>query len=98
MLSELIQIIQENKITDLIINGDIKSGVDRILKSEWEYVPRFFASLAEICKVSVVPGNHDGGLGYLLPNSVEVLDVNGVLLSETLILHGHTRPLEKYSS
>jgi len=98
MLSELIEIIKENRITDLIVNGDVKSGVDRILKSEWDNVPRFFTGLSEICRVSVVPGNHDGGLSYLLPNSVEVLDVNGVFLSDTLILHGHTRPLEKYSS
>ena len=98
MLSEILDIVEENRVTDLIINGDTKSGVDRILKSEWEYVPKFFSRLAESCKVAVVPGNHDGGLVNLLPSSVEMLDINGVLLSDTLVLHGHTRPLVKYSS
>jgi putative SbcD/Mre11-related phosphoesterase len=96
MLSDLINLIHDNRITDLIINGDVKSGTDRILKSEWENVPKFFSTLARECGILVVPGNHDGGLTYLLPSTVELLDINGLLLSGNLILHGHTRPLTKY--
>lgn len=98
MLSELEMLIKENSVTDLIINGDIKSGVDRILESEWENVPRFLTSLSKLCRVHVIPGNHDGGLVHLVPANIILEDINGMLLDDTLIMHGHSRPLEKFSS
>lgn len=98
MASELEFLISDNSATDLIINGDLKSGVDRILESEWENVPKFLTRLSKLCRVHVVPGNHDGGLVHLLPSNVLLEDINGILLDDTLILHGHTRPLEKFSN
>lgn len=97
MISELESLIKETSATDLIINGDLKSGVDRILESEWENVPKFLTSLSKLCRVHIIPGNHDGGLVHLLPTNVVLEDINGLLLDDTLILHGHTRPLEKFS-
>ncbi len=96
LTSELRQLITSHKITDLLINGDVKSGTDRITRFEWENVPKFFDSMASLCKVSVIPGNHDGGLSHLVPSEVEILDSNGILVSNTLIMHGHTRPLPKF--
>ena len=71
MVSELEAIIDEHRVTDLIVNGDVKSGIDRILESEWDNVPRFFARISKKCRVSVIPGNHDGGLSNLLPDNVD---------------------------
>jgi len=96
MQRELESLIIENEVTNLIIAGDIKSGTDRIFQSEWENVPRFLAALAKRCKVVIVPGNHDGGLTNLVPDSVQVADSNGIVLQDTLIIHGHTRPLIKF--
>lgn len=96
MTNELESLIDEQKAAELIINGDVKSGIDRILESEWENVPRFLSRISKKCKISIVPGNHDGGLSLLLPDSVELNDINGVLIEDTLILHGHTRPLIKF--
>ncbi len=97
MISELEYLIKETSATDLIINGDLKSGVDRILESEWENIPKFFTSVSKLCRVHIIPGNHDGGLVHLAPSNVMLEDINGMLLDDTLILHGHTRPLEKFS-
>jgi uncharacterized protein len=97
MASELENIIDENKVTSLVIAGDVKSGIDRILQSEWENVPKLLNRLARKCRVTIVPGNHDGGLQNLVPDNVEVADINGVLIGDTLIIHGHTRPLAKFS-
>ena len=96
MVLELESLIDEHRVTDLIVNGDVKSGIDRILESEWENVPRFFSRLSKKCSVSVVPGNHDGGLSNLLPDGVSLEDINGKLIEDTLILHGHTNPLIKF--
>jgi uncharacterized protein len=97
MIREISEIVERFKVTDLLVNGDVKSGVDRILHSEWENVPKFFETMLSICRVSVVPGNHDGGLAHLLPAGVELLDSNGTLISGNLIMHGHTRPSPKFS-
>jgi uncharacterized protein len=96
MLSELEEIIGQNAATNLVIAGDVKSGIDRILKSEWETVPKFFSKLSKKCHVTIVPGNHDGGLDHLVPEEVQLADINGLLISDSLILHGHTRPLMKF--
>ncbi|MGI0091992.1 MAG: metallophosphoesterase [Nitrososphaerales archaeon] len=96
MISEVESIIETDGITDLVINGDIKSGIDRILESEWDNVPKFFSRILKKCRIFVIPGNHDGGLSNLLPEAVHLEDINGMLLSDTLILHGHTRPLIKF--
>lgn len=96
MVNELSELIEKEKITDLLINGDVKSGTDRITKSEWENVPKFFERMTSLCRVSLIPGNHDGGISHLTPPNVSLLDSNGVLISNALILHGHTRPLAKF--
>lgn len=96
MLSELDSIIRQNDVTDLIVNGDLKSGTGHILESEWELVPKFLTRLSTLCHVSLIPGNHDGGLVHLLPNNVQLEDVNGKIVFDTLLLHGHTRPLTKF--
>jgi putative SbcD/Mre11-related phosphoesterase len=96
--SELQALIEQHKITDLLINGDVKSGTDRITKYEWDNVPKFFEKMTGFCRVAVIPGNHDGGLQHLLPASVTLHDSNGITISNILILHGHTRPLAKFQN
>jgi uncharacterized protein len=96
MATELETIIDENHMDALIIAGDVKSGIDRIMQSEWENVPKFLNRIAKKCHVTIVPGNHDGGLQNLLPDSVQLADINGVVIEDTLIIHGHTRPLSKF--
>jgi uncharacterized protein len=96
MASELETLIDQNKAKNLVIAGDVKSGIDRILQSEWENVPRLLGRLARKCRVTIVPGNHDGGLQNLVPESVEIADINGIVIGDSLVFHGHTRPLPKF--
>jgi uncharacterized protein len=96
MEAEIERIIQVTNSDNLVIAGDVKSGTERIFQSEWENVPRFLTKLSKVSHVTIVPGNHDGGISYLLPDSAQVTDINGLLVSDSLILHGHTRPLIKY--
>jgi len=96
MISELESLITETGVNSLVIAGDVKSGTDRITQSEWENVPKLLGRLAKKCRVTVVPGNHDGGLQNLVPDSVQVADINGIMIEDTLVIHGHTRPLPKF--
>ncbi len=97
MAEELQELISRNKVTNLLIDGDVKSSTDRISKSEWENIPRLFSKLPSNCDIGVVSGNHDAGLSHLLPKQVELIDVNGVMIDRNLLMHGHTRPLPKFS-
>jgi uncharacterized protein len=96
LASDLETLIDQNKASNLVIAGDVKSGIDRILQSEWENVPKLLGRLARKAKITIVPGNHDGGIQNLVPDSVEVADINGIVVGDTLIIHGHTRPLSKF--
>ena len=96
MEAEVEQVIQEEKADNLVIAGDVKSGTERIFQSEWENVPRFLTRLSKTSQITIVPGNHDGGINYLVPDAVRLADINGFLISDSLVMHGHTRPLVKY--
>jgi metallophosphoesterase superfamily enzyme len=98
MAQDLVELVTNQNATDLVINGDIKSGTDRISNSEWDNVPKFFSKLSSACKVTAVPGNHDAGLAHLLPKDVEIADMNGFVVGDNLLIHGHTKPLPKFST
>ena len=39
-----------------------------------------------------IPGNHDANIRFLIPDNINVFSMNGMLLADTLLLHGHTMP------
>jgi metallophosphoesterase superfamily enzyme len=41
--------------------------------------------------VGVIPGNHDGDLYAVLPDMVELIDPDGIVLNDILFTHGHKR-------
>ncbi|HSD05106.1 MAG TPA: metallophosphoesterase [Nitrosopumilaceae archaeon] len=94
--NEIISIAESEKVDSLILLGDIKSGIDSISKIEWEAVPRFFEIAKKISTI-LIPGNHDGNIQYLLPDSVKVASSSGIVLGDTLLTHGHTLPSENLS-
>lgn len=92
MLREALTLLSENTPDHLIILGDLKYSIDSVSTYEWAQVPSFLERLASRVKLSVIPGNHDGTLLQLLPRTVELLDMNGVLVGDVGLLHGHTVP------
>jgi putative SbcD/Mre11-related phosphoesterase len=74
----------------VVVLGDVKSGTESITDAEWKLVPEFFRKVAAKAEVTVVPGNHDGGLLHLLPASVQLASMSGVILDDTFLTHGHT--------
>jgi metallophosphoesterase superfamily enzyme len=42
--------------------------------------------------VYVIPGNHDGNIRHLIPSEVIVVGSKGMVLEDTLLLHGHSMP------
>lgn len=91
MLQTLTELIRRHRPDRLLILGDVKSGVNRVSRDEWRHIPLFMEKVAGLAEVSVIPGNHDGGLTPLLPREVKV-EPKEMVLGDTGFLHGHTNP------
>ncbi|MEM4298227.1 MAG: metallophosphoesterase [Nitrososphaerota archaeon] len=90
MMKVLSQLLEEHRPDHLIILGDVKDSIDRIGRAEWREVPSFLENITSKVKVSVVAGNHDGGILPLLPKDVRLLEGPVVLMGDDALLHGHT--------
>ena len=89
-------LIKAEKADQLIVLGDIKSGIETISKIEWSSVPQFF-EIGKNIKTIVVPGNHDGNLQKLLPDYVTYTSPSGIVIDDVLLTHGHTMPSDNLS-
>jgi putative SbcD/Mre11-related phosphoesterase len=90
-------IIDSQKPDDLILLGDIKSGINRISKTEWDEVPEFLSKISKKIEVVLVPGNHDASISHLVPDGITMISSVGMVLENTLLTHGHTMPSENFS-
>jgi putative SbcD/Mre11-related phosphoesterase len=92
MVKDLINLVKFHKVDGIVILGDLKNTIGSISKQEWESIPQFFKLLSECANVYMVPGNHDSNIGFLIPKSVNMISTSGLVLDDTLLVHGHTMP------
>lgn len=93
LLERLKNVISSEKPDRIVVLGDVKHTVQKIGVEEWRDVPWFFEEVSKnVSKVQVVPGNHDGDLEALLPESVELLSPRGTIIGDVGLFHGHTWP------
>lgn len=96
-IEKIESIIKSQKPDDLILLGDIKSGISRILKNEWNEVPEFLSKISKKTEVILIPGNHDANISRLVPEGVTMISSIGMVLENVLLTHGHTVPSENFS-
>jgi uncharacterized protein len=89
---ELADLINFNKIDAVILLGDLKNSIQTINKYEWQMIPQFFKFLSEVTDIYLVPGNHDSNIRFLMPENVNIMGSKGMMLDDTLFIHGHTMP------
>jgi putative SbcD/Mre11-related phosphoesterase len=92
MQQELLSLLEKEKADAIVLLGDIKHSVGSISKQEWDDVPAFFRALSGKADVYLVPGNHDGNIRHLVPDSVSVAASKGMVIGDTLFVHGHSMP------
>lgn len=97
LLAKMTKIVKRLDVTKVILLGDVKHGTSKILNHEWSDIPEFFEGLQKVVdRVEIVPGNHDGGLKHLLPNSIVIHSSQGVVISaggkRIAMTHGHAWP------
>lgn len=95
---ELSDIVISNKVTSIVLLGDIKNNIYKVGKEDWNLIPNFLHSLSEICEVYLIPGNHDSRIGLITPEKVHLIGVKGMVLGDILLTHGHTFPSELRSN
>jgi putative SbcD/Mre11-related phosphoesterase len=92
MIAELSDLVQSEHADSIILLGDIKHSVGAISKQEWDNVPIFLKQLSTKADVYLVPGNHDGNIRHLVPMNVSMITSKGMMLDDTLLVHGHSMP------
>jgi len=103
ILHSLCKVIKRVRADKIIIVGDIKHGVAKILPYEWIDIPQFFEQLLkEVKEILLIPGNHDAGLASLVPPEVNIAPSRGLLIEDKrkiYLMHGHTWPsVEAFNS
>jgi len=93
MVKDIINLIKIHNADSVVILGDLKNTIGSISKDEWEKVPRFFKLISEFADVYMVPGNHDSNIRFLAPNKINMISTSGLVLDDTLFIHGHSMPL-----
>ena len=93
MLRKLKELIFAYKPQELLILGDVKHTVATAEIGEWHDIPNFFEELKkQIHVIKIIPGNHDGNLEPLLPESIKILQSSGVVIDDVGFFHGHKWP------
>jgi len=89
-------LVRTHKLSRLYIIGDVKHTIMTDIPYNWDILPDFMEKLSELVETVIIPGNHDGDLESLLPRSVEITDVRGIVIGtgreKVGLFHGHSWP------
>ncbi len=93
-LDRILGYIQSVEPDRIILLGDVKHNVPQISWQERDELPYFLRTLAEHAHVDILPGNHDAGIEFLLPDGkdVQLHSSRGTVIDSVGYFHGHTWP------
>jgi hypothetical protein len=100
-LERLSKLIEERKPDGLILLGDIKHQVPSADKWEARHVFRLLDALSDMVPVTIVAGNHDGGIARMAPervrrvSSLVIADTRSGRAGQVGLVHGHAWPPEE---
>ena len=86
LFEKLKSLINEYSIKNLILLGDVKEEI-QFLDAKSEYI---LNKLSQILNVTIVRGNHDGGIEKL--PSVKIIESSGFVFGDLGLIHGHAWP------
>jgi hypothetical protein len=93
IMDKLFRLVRKVRPTQLVFLGDVKHTVAKVELEEWRDIPNLFETLEKnVSEIQVVPGNHDGNLEPLLPETVTLLPSSGVKIDDVGLFHGHAWP------
>jgi len=90
----LFEIIDETRCEELILLGDVKHDIPNMQFPERGRLGKFLKELSSRVKVSIVMGNHDGGIREIV-GGIEVHGAAGMMRESISLNHGHAWPSER---
>lgn len=102
LLNRLLELVDQVKVSEVILLGDIKHQLTYMSFKDWTQVPHFLDRLQQkVRRVVVIPGNHDAGLRqvssgvfFASPRGLTVQTAGGPIG----LIHGHSWPLPRLFS
>ncbi|MGM0770370.1 MAG: metallophosphoesterase [Halobacteriota archaeon] len=93
-LDRILALVEQERPDRIVLLGDVKHNVPQVSWQERDEIPYFIGALAEKAAVDIFPGNHDGGIEFLLPpdSDVNVYPARGDVIDGVGYFHGHTWP------
>jgi metallophosphoesterase superfamily enzyme len=96
MLDGLKILVEKHDVTSIYVIGDVKHTISADSPFNWREIPEFMTSVSSLANTTIIPGNHDGDLEALLPRTIKIADVHGVVIGKNDesvgIVHGHAWP------
>jgi uncharacterized protein len=96
---KLISLAKSAGAKRILLLGDTKHAFAFPSYSEEDKVVEFLRILAKSkYAIELVPGNHDGDIGNVLPRKIRLHPASGAVIGKTGLFHGHAYPSEKVLS
>jgi len=90
----IFKLIEETGCKELVMLGDVKHDIPNMPFQERDNLGGFLKRINERVKLTIVAGNHDGGIREVAEN-IEVHGASGMMREGIALLHGHAWPSEK---
>lgn len=88
----LLSLLDRTDADRLVVLGDLGHRIGDPKGEEAEELTDLVEAVTDRAEMTLVPGNHDGGLADFFGDSVEVTGRDGVRLGDVGFCHGHTWP------
>lgn len=80
---------------ELVLLGDIKHTIPSTPIQERRDVKTFFQAIQNYGTIRLIPGNHDGNIEWLTPESISIHPSDGFRIGGIGFVHGHRWPHKK---
>ncbi|MFX0068939.1 MAG: metallophosphoesterase [Candidatus Hodarchaeota archaeon] len=94
ILERLENLIEQTNPSHLIVLGDLKHQIITIFPQKFR-INSFLKKIANLTRISIIPGNHDGDISKALPEGTILHPPQGTLIEErkaVALIHGHAWP------
>jgi putative SbcD/Mre11-related phosphoesterase len=91
MADRMLRLVRKAGAEELIILGDVKHKVPGTSWQELREIPRLLEKLSGKVKVTIIPGNHDGGLKDIA-SGARITRSAGKRVGDAYLTHGHAWP------
>ncbi len=93
---QLMDLVDRVDPEELVILGDLKHGVGPPSRSTQLVIEELVSDLSQRgVEITLVKGNHDGGIEDYLPSHVRIVGPRGFRIGEVGLMHGHSWPAEE---